>query len=293
MIQRASSVGELASRLLSLGRPGTVTRVFERSAYIKTGSDFFLLLWVETRSPMTVNVIGETEGFAGLKAGQSCELSRSGIRAGEVTITTRKAKTYRSSILERRMIALPPVDQLSKGIAILRTLYEASSHGPTLPADSSFRRFAEKVLIPFATNGTGQTLRFDHFLEMVGRGGGFTPAGDDFTAGFTATFNYVARSEGTNQIVVPRRLLASKTIPESAAILFYSSRGYVDEGLERLILNSTTEGGPRFYGDLTSLASRGHTSGLDMSLGVLLAEASISDAAGRALEACLGALWSD
>ncbi len=289
MIQRASSVGELARRLLSRGRSGTVTRVFRRSAYIRAGPDFFLLLWDSGRSPMTINVVGEMDGSERLRAGAGCALSLSGIRARDLEISVEGAAVYRSSLRKGGQVAPPKPGDLAKGVAMLRSLYDASPHGHSLVSDPLFRRFARSRLVPAARGS--RRLRFDDFLGLVGRGGGFTPAGDDFTAGFTSVFNYIARSRRTSQIVVPRRLASSRTIPESAAVMVYSSRGHVDEGMERLILDSL--GGRGFSDDLMTLASRGHTSGMDMSLGILLAEAveSGKEDGGRELRGCVEALW--
>lgn len=287
MIQRASSVGELAQRFLSRGGRGTVTRVFRRSAYVSAGPDFFLLLWGNGRSPMTVN-IGEESGPGRLRAGEECELSPAGIRAGDLEVTVEGARAYRSSLRRRGEVALPRPGDLVKGAATLRSLYDASPHGPSLVTDPVFRSFATSRLVPAARGS--RRLGFEDFLGLVGRGGGFTPAGDDFTAGFMAVFNYIARSRRSGQVLIPRKLAYSRTIPESAAVMVYSSKGHVDEGMERLILDSL--GGRGFSDDLMTLASRGHTSGIDMSMGVLLAEAvekGREDAA-RALRRCIEAL---
>jgi len=288
MIQRASSVGELARKFLSRGGRGTVTRVFDRSAYVKAGSDFILLLWSKGRSPMTINITEGDMGVEGLKAGEACELGPARLRARHVEVAVEDTPDYRSSLQRKGTIVLPVPDDLVKGVAMLRSLYDASPHGPALVTDPLFRSFARARLVP-AAGGTAK-LGFDDFLGLVGRGGGFTPAGDDFTAGFTAVSNYIARSRGRRPIVIPKGL-SSRTVPESAAIMAYSSRGYVDEGMERLILDSL--GGRRFSDDLVSLASRGHTSGMDMSLGALLAEAVESGKKdrGRTLRRGLEALW--
>lgn len=289
MIQRASSVGELAQRFLARGGRGTITRVFRRSAYVNAGPDFFLLLWSSGRSPMTVNVIGESDGSVGLKAGDECQLSPSGVQAGNFEVTVEGARPYRSSLQRRGTVSLPGSGDLVKGVAMLRSFYDVSPHGPSLASDPVFRSFARSRLVPAASKAG--KLEFGDFLGLVGRGGGFTPAGDDFTAGFTSVYNYIARSRRSRQIVIPRKLASSKTVPESAAIMVYSSRGHVDEETERLVLDSL--GGRTFSDDLMTLASRGHTSGMDMSLGALLAEAVESgDDGSLALKGCLEALWA-
>lgn len=264
-----------------------MTRTFEHSAYVRAGPDFFLLLWGNGRSPMTVNVIGVKES-GGMKVGEECELSSRRVRTGSLEVTVEGARPYRTLLRTRGTLGRPGAGDLVKGVALLKSLYDASPHGPSLVSDPEFRRFASSRLVPAARGS--KKLEFDDFLGLVGRGGGFTPAGDDFTAGFTSAFNYIARSRGSSQVVVPRKVASSRTIPESAAVMVYSSRGYVDEEMERLILDSLE--GRAFSGHLMTLAPRGHTSGMDMSLGVLLAEAVETgrEDGGRALAECLGEL---
>jgi len=291
MNQKASSVGDLAAGLLSSGRSGTVTRVFQRSAYVRSGEDFLLLLWGGLRSPMTINVEGSSAARS-IRAEQRCQLSRDGVVLDSGRIDVGGADVFRSALLARRESELPGRESLRKGVALLRSLYDVSPSGPKLIKDSALRAFAESTLIPLASGEGAGAYKLASYLPLVGRGGGFTPAGDDFLGGFVATFNFVARCRRLKQIRIPRALLRGRTVPESANVLFYSARGYVDEGMERLVLRSLGEG-PGFSDELIEVARRGHTSGMDMSLGVLLCEAALADAdsRGRALEGCLDILW--
>ena len=291
MSQKASSVGDLAARLLSRGGSGKVTRVFQRSAYVRSGEEFILLLWGGLRSPMTINVQGSAATGA-IRGEEMCKLSRDGVALASGTIDVEGADVFRSALLDRKEVILPGRYALGKGVALLRSLYDASPSGPTLNNDGALRTFAERVLLPFAS-GDGASVRSPaSFLPLVGRGGGFTPAGDDFLSGLVATFNFVARSRKSKQIRIPRTILRGRTVPESANVLFHSARGYVDEGMERLVLRSL-DGGPGFTEELLEVAQRGHTSGIDMSLGVLLCEAAIADADGgvSVLEDCFKILW--
>ena len=292
MSQRASSAGELAVRILGSRRQGRVTRVFQRSAYLRSGSDFLLLLWGGLRSPMTVNVAWGAKSETRLRVGEGCVFSHEGIRIGEVSVDVRGAALFRSSLRERRAVFLPSTKDLARGVAAARSLYDVSASGPTLAGDRVLKDFVLEAVEPLAAGRREAVRRPESYLPLIGRGGGFTPAGDDFVGGFTAAYNYFARCKGEKQISIPRKLLFSGTIPESAAMLGYSARGYVDEILERLILHSL--GGERFLDDLMTLAHRGHTSGIDMSLGALLSVAAISDMelGGNALRECSAAFWN-
>ena len=291
MNQKASSVGDLATRLLSRGGSGRVTRVFQRSVYLRSGEEFILLLWGGLRSPMTINVQGSSASGV-IRGEERGKLGRDGVALASGSIGVEGADVFRSALLDRREVILPGRYALRKSVAMLRSLYDASPSGPTLNNDGALRTFAEGVLLPFASGDSASVRSPASFLPLVGRGGGFTPAGDDFLSGLLATFNYVARCRKSKQIRIPRTLLRGRTIPESANVLFHSASGYVDEGMERLVLRSL-DGGHGFTEELLEVARRGHTSGIDMSLGVLLCEAALADAdgGGRALEDCFRIIW--
>jgi len=293
MSQRASSAGNLATEMLSKGDPGEVTRVFQRSVYIRAKHDFILLLWGKLRSPMTINIEGSPIAGKRIKVGELCSLSAVAIGLGTLEIDLRRAEVFRSALLDAREITLPKGSVLARGVATLKSLYEVTPTGPTLASDQALRTFVEETLVPFA-DGDGEVIFSPaRYLPLIGRGGGFTPAGDDFVGGIVTTFNYVARCRGTRQVLIPRALIWSRTVPESATILSHSAAGNVDEVLERLILASTGSR-VRFYDELMAFAQRGHTSGIDTSLGVMLCEAALAQVEGEpgALRKCLDAFWT-
>ena len=292
MNQRASHIGDLAVKILAEGSEGKVTRVFQRSAYVRSGDDFVLLLWGGLRSPMTINIEQDPGKDRAFAVGERCALSRKGIRSGPKFIDVKGAAVHRSALLRGRRVSLPPASELAKGVAMLRSLYGVSKSSPLLPSDSALVTFAKRTLSPLSSGSFDAVYDPDSYLPLIGRGGGFTPAGDDFVGGFVAAFNYLARCRRSKMISLPKDMLFSRTIPESAAILSYALRGYVDEGLEILVIR-TLAGDKGFSDELLGVARRGHTSGIDMSLGVILGETAMSDAENRggALRRCLGVLW--
>ncbi len=292
MSQRADFVGELALRVLSHGGPARVTRVFPSAAYIRTGDDFLLLLWGGLKSPMTINLpSGGRPGWSHA-VGETMHLGSGGLGFGEDGVSVRGAQLHRGSLRKRRGYALPSPKELANGLTMLRSLYDVSVSGPRLTADREFREFVEQVLAPYAEGEEVGVHDFKSYRGLIGRGGGFTPAGDDFVAGFAATFNFVARNRGTRPLTLPRRLILANTVPESGAMVVYASRGYVDERMERIVLSSLARTQAGFHSELLSVASRGHTSGVDMALGVLLCEAAIAERERNdgTFEKCVGAL---
>lgn len=293
MIQKASYVGELAVRVLSHGGEGEVTRAFPSSAYVRAGQDFLLLLWGGLRSPMTLNILQDRGTRVLFRTGESCSLGATGVSSESATIAVKGAELYRGSLRSRRPVVLPAEKELAKGTTMLKSLYDVSPPAPRLVSDGVFRAFVARTLSPFAAGRSEVIYRLRNYLGLIGRGGGFTPAGDDFVSGFVGAFNYFALCRRSRRITIPRGSVMGRTVPESGAMVEYSSMGYLDEGLERLILKSSSRGGAGFFDELLAVASRGHTSGIDMSLGVLLCEAAVSDSetGGGALKGCLRVLW--
>lgn len=291
MIQRACGVGELAARFIARHGRGEVTRVFQRSAYIRTGGDYFLLHWGDLRSPMAVNMAYVDGGEPLLEPGEECSLGGRRVGFESWTVDASEAEVHRSSLTRRRRIALPEERDAVKGMAMLKSLYDAYPSGPSLPSDEALKSFALETLVPFAEGRGAGVYEPMRYLPMIGRGGGFTPAGDDFVGGFLATFNCFSRCTRARQVPISLGLLAGRTVPESAALLSYASKGYVDEHLERLILGVL--GGRAFFDDLLEVAHGGHTSGIDASLGVVLAGAALSDRSEGAdsLRECLRVMW--
>ncbi len=292
MSQRADFAGELALDILSRGGVGRVTRVFPSAVYVRRRADFLLLLWGGLKSPMTINLPGQGKSKGTYTVGESLGLSSGGFESRKGRVSVAGAEVYRGSLRKKRDNALPTSGELAKGVAMLRSLYDVSILGPHLTGDEEFGKFVEIVLTPYAEGKEAGIHDFRSYAGLIGRGGGFTPAGDDFVAGFTATFNFIARNRRTKLLTLPRRLILSKTVPESGAMVVYSSRGYVDEAMERLILSSLARTQAGFHDELLSFASRGHTSGVDMALGVLMCEAATAERERKdgTLERCMRAL---
>jgi hypothetical protein len=292
MILRASTVGELAARVLARGGKGEVTRAFPNSLYIRSGSEFIVLLWGGLRSPLTVNMRGEQLSTR-LVPGVSCKLNRTAIAFDGISVDLKGVGTYQGSLLQARSISLPTGARLRSSVAILRSLYEVSPEGPRLPTDRAFHEFVGAVAFPLAHGERLVVHDFGRYRALLGRGVGFTPAGDDFIGGFAAVYNVAARVRRWKAITFPARSLSTLTTPESGAILRYATMGYVDEVMERLMLRSMAGGKSSFHRELFASARRGHTSGVDMSLGVLLCEAALKEAeeGGDVLRRCLEVLW--
>jgi Protein of unknown function (DUF2877) len=271
-----------------------VSRLFSNSAYIVAGDEMILLLRGELRSPINVNLSAPETLSNLMSAEESCSLAGGEMRFDRITVRIKGARVYRSGLGKASASSPVAGKSLAKGVGILRLLYEASQPGFDLFMGDSFRRFADTVLAPLSRGEPDEAYKFRSYLQLIGLGSGFTPAGDDFVGGFTGALNHVSRKSGGREILFSDRELMGRTVPESAALIRYAQMGYVDEEFERLVIS--TFGGRRghLFRDLLQVAKRGHTSGIDMSMGVLIAAAAIRDRASgeKNLERCLRKLES-
>ncbi len=294
MILNATDVGELVVSLPSRQPEGRVSRVFRNSAYIQAGDELMLLLHGDLRSPINVNLSPSENLEELLSVEGRCRLVDGEMTFDKLTVRTKGAKVYRSGLGAATSSSPVTGTVLVKGIEMLRLLYGAARSDLDIFSGKSFLQFVDSVLSPLSRGDLTEAHVFPHYLPLIGAGGGFTPAGDDFVGGFTAAFNHVARATGDAEIQFSRSELTGRTVPESAALIHYAQRGYVDEELEHLIVSTFGGRRERFFQDLLQVAKRGHTSGIDMSTGVLLAAAGIRDRATKegALEKCLKAVWT-
>jgi hypothetical protein len=268
---KATDVGELAARFLDQAQEGRVSRLFQNSLYVRLGRDYFLILRGRLRSPTTINVISEG-GFQGTSiVGDVCAVAKEGLTIGKLVVRTGEARTYSGGLRSDSHQAPIPSSHILKGTAALNLLYGASGQAIDIAGSMPFRLFASSVLWSVSKGDLGGVTNGKNFLPLVGAGGGFTPAGDDFVGGFAALFNHVAALKKWDTIRLPRHELEARTVPESAALLDAAQEGFVDEEVERLILSALGRRPDNFFQHLLGVARRGHTSGIDVSLGILMA----------------------
>ena len=277
----ATAVGELALGVAARRARGRVTRIFRNSAYLMSGTRLVLLINGGPRSPMSVNVRGSGDMREALRTGERFESGPRGLAFGDLEVCLSRAAVHRSGL--KTTLRVEPVGPaaLARAASSLKLLYSVSDHGQQLVESEQFRRFVNEVIVPLSKGVLGPAHSPRSFLGILGLGAGFTPAGDDFVAGFLASFNHAAASIGTSRIKLPIRVLRNRTVSESALLVDYAQNGYADEGLERLILAGLGNRPREFLRETIELAKRGHTSGLDMAEGVVFAAAAIGDLLGR------------
>jgi len=108
-------------------------------------------------------------------------------------------------------------------------------------------------------------------LAIVGLGSGFTPSGDDTLGGFLATYNALAKAVERPQIILDFSTLQHRTGWISAKLLDYMQRLILDEQLFSVIEAIAKGDADSFILEVQTLLPRGHTSGIDIAVGIILA----------------------
>jgi hypothetical protein len=271
---RAISVGETAILSSARGVRGSVTKVFREAAYIWFGDDMIVVTRGGAVSPVSIVLEMKIPLCDAVHPGDKCTARGEYLDLGSLSIWTGGARRYRTG-RESEDVRLPGDECLIRSAAALRMLYDVSEGSRIFLESCEFLRFS-RWLVNAATRG-GSLYSLERYADVIGLGAGFTPAGDDMLSGFLATFNRAARSHGWRQIGIPFDFVSARTSRESAALLNYSQRGVLDERIEgqlKYLLSGNEEG---YVHELLASAPRGHTSGLDTSLGILLCAAVLAE----------------
>jgi hypothetical protein len=136
--------------------------------------------------------------------------------------------------------------------------------------------FALEGVMPFRQSGSAGGFR-EVAEQIVGLGKGFTPSGDDLLGGFLATYNSFAEGIGRHKILLGFDSLEARTSWISAKLLDLMQRRVLDEQLSQLMDYAASGDTNSFLIAFESLLPRGHTSGIDILVGVLLALSLVRD----------------
>lgn len=271
----ASYVGSLALKNLRNGKTGTVKHVFTNTIYIEKDRELLVLTRKSPRAPIN---IGLRKLPASLKAwvnvGDVLRRMDDKLFLGDVEIDLSRAYVYELSFPsfsgEPRLASLE--DYITNAAFMLSLLYETSPSPIPLPETREFKLFIQNVIAPLLRGNTQAIHDWNNYTPLLGLGGGFTPSGDDFLAGFLTTINMLTE----HKITIDRDELLRHTSWASALLLDYAQRGFVDETLANLLLSIHNGDGEGLITHVLALARRGHSSGIDASLGVLIATAALS-----------------
>jgi hypothetical protein len=272
---KASCIGSLAVQTLKDGPQnpiGIVTNTFPNSFYARTYNDE--LLFVTNRplkSPVTVNIDSASNLQQLVKPQAQISVRGREILVGEdVSIHLEDAAQYvpqldfsmgSAQLVEIRE-ALPTIALILRIINTKDSVLDQGglTHGPAA-------EFVQEGIVPLRSSDEDRFR--EAASELVGLGSGFTPSGDDMLGGFLAVYNSLAEKIGKQRILLDFDLLEKNTNWISAKLLDYMQRLVLDEQVTRMIQSAAS--GDELVLAFESLLPRGHTSGIDIATGAVLA----------------------
>src|SRR5919112_2849211 len=282
---------------------GTVMNVFSKAVNIKTNEDKLLVISVGTvRSPLTINVgplmdrsspdfsfnssfldfVQNSDQVHVIHKPRSNNESRQlsniiHIRVGKcIILVNEPIHFFENDILKLKVDTLEKfIDYRQTLFSVLRECAFSQRAGCLLNPDTTTEGLLPKFLnsiqedngaIDISSSMLTEKLS-SCFLELCGRGPGFTPAGDDFIGGFLAIFNWIRTSLKIGVPIVLGPEYRKLTTWTSFKLMECNAHGLVDIEVQDLI-NSIAKGDVLQYIDSIKLiAKRGHTSGIDFATG--------------------------
>ena len=272
-------IGSLAAEAIqSPDFRGIVTNTFTNCFYLKTmKNDIIFFTTNPTRSPITVNL---TTNFSSKIHPRQQFTSKAGhIDCEDVLVHIKAAKIFHQQAINPYQ--LNPLSQIARMLEIGSFILEImDTRKSGLDANSltheRIAKFIRSAILLLRIKSAHNEF-YEGALTLIGLGSGFTPSGDDFLGGFLATYNTFATSLKRPQIVFNFDSLETRTNWISAKLLDYMQLRILDEEITGLISSVTCADENQFIFSLESLASRGHTSGIDIITGVIIALSVISD----------------
>jgi len=279
MILKASYIGCLAKRFLtnSPRKIGKIRTILPNTFYVEFDGNPIIVTRKRGRSPLNINLSQDRgESFQRIiQPDSEVQFSGEVLKIGNIVVDLKGVKTYECVELNLDSLRVSD-DELVKASFILSRLYDLVEEKFLLIYKTDqFRDFLTDVVKPFAKGVENAIQNPEPYRKLMGLGQGFTPAGDDFLSSFLATSNALSKVYGFKKFFLRRDEILSSTSWASGMLLYYSQYGYVGEGVSKTIQSLGDR--VRFLDALMDLARVGHTSGLDLSLGILVASSMILD----------------
>jgi hypothetical protein len=279
--ERCWSVGASAKEWLSAGSAAsTVIHVFPSSFYLKTaGGELVAVTRKGVRSPVALNLKEGGQSFQDLlKVGSQARLDGARLSVGPLAFEVTADEFRNVDVLA--LADRPRMRKFGMVVMAASTMLQALNlsesfvdvEGKAFAQYSSFLRGTFSIEAPFSPEKF-----LEGATERLGLGGGFTPSFDDFAAGFLCIYNLGRRLLRRKPLLIEAGAAVGRTSWASARLLEYMQRGLMDEEVEGVASALFRGDGDSFLLSMEDVISRGHSSGLDMSVGMVLASAVVVD----------------
>jgi len=263
---------------------GEVVNTFSNSFYLKTANGELVFVTNRPlRSPITINLDSTLNLEHVAKPLEPVYVREKEILiGGEAFIDLSRALSYQapSNSADELHLEFAEIERGLRAVAFLLGIIDTTQSvlDPHGFAHEGMVDFVSGGVIPLRRSSTEARSR-EAALKIVGLGSGFTPSGDDALGGFLAAYNSFAKTIGRAPILFDFPLLQGKTSWISAKLLDYMQRLILDEQMRQMIDSTTRGDEDGLVLALETLLPRGHTSGIDISAGAVLALSLIRDIA--------------
>jgi uncharacterized protein DUF2877 len=280
----ANQIGSLAAQALNSDEDSTVGQViatFPNSFYVKTRDDQLLFITNRSlRSPITVNVayfgsftdIVKPLELVYLHDGRLCN---SNLSIDFANIPGREEKV----LVDKHPYYLKLMEASILLSTILNVIENTGSvlDQNQLMVHVSIGGFVRHGLLPLRNKEIPSEFAAAA-SKIIGLGPGFTPSGDDFLLGFLLIYNSLSPAIARTPIYLEFKQLTRRTNWISAKLVDYAQHLQVDDQLLRVIRSMSDVHGDTVTA-LEALIPRGHTSGIDIATGAVLALSVVCDIA--------------
>jgi len=268
------------------GVVGSVVSAFPNSFYVKTSkNDLIFITNRQLKSPITINLDSTAVFGRMVTPSEPVSVDEGNLYVGDsttiqlsATIRHRNAYNLETQPAKQFKLTREALTLASTILTMIDTSHSVlDSKGL---AHEGARNFVRTGIITLRDSGkVGQFS--EPALKMVGLGSGFTPSGDDVLGGFLSTYNSLAHNINRSKVLLDLDLIQKNTNWISAKLMDYMQHQVLDDQVLYLIRSAALGSEDEFILAMETLLPRGHTSGIDISVGAILALCLISDIKGN------------
>ena len=250
---------------------GQTVKVFENTVYLKTKNDDLICLTSkDVKAPVNLN-LNSSINFLELDCiNKKAIRTSNGLKLETVAFNTKNSKIYftkkysqiKDGLRDRILFYLDEINFIDTSGSIL------DNHSPFFnELSDSIRSISE------STQKRELKKLSEQLSRIVGLGNGFTPSGDDFIVGFLFCLNRILSSSNHKH---GKFVIVGNTNWASKKFIDYSQNDIVIEPLE-VFVNFLLSGENEKKNPLMDLLQIGKSSGIDASIGVIIATVFVFD----------------
>ena len=250
---------------------GETVEVFENTVYLKTDHDDLICLTSkDVKAPMNLNLNTPVDFLKLDCISKKVIRTPTGLKLETIVFDTKNSKIYpitknheiKDGLRNRVLFSVDEINLLDTLGSIL------DNHSPFFNELSySIRSISE------STQKRDLMKLSNQLSGIVGLGNGFTPSGDDFIVGFLFCLNRILSSSNHKH---GKFVIMGNTNWASKKFIDYSQNGIVIEPLE-VFVNFLLSGENEIKSSLMDLIQVGKSSGIDASIGAIIATVFVFD----------------